>query len=901
MIGLYGESGSGKTTLVNEVAKKADHRKMFDEVISITVSQTPNIRDIQKQTEHLSLWFTKKERILVIVDSLWREFNLKDIGVCLNDFNKGAMKIIVITSDQHVCTLMNCQKEIHLGILSEDESWILFQKHAQVDDQFSDSMDSVPRKLCDECKGLPITIKTLASSLKGKQNTEWEIALAKLRDSEALGDPLNCLKLCYDYLLKPDEAQLLQVCSLYPQEHHIPSEDLVRCALGLGIQSNRIFIQTLMNKLFESSMQMCGSVKIHDMVRDTALWIPDRQDNCKILVNVDKPLSTVAEDNRIKDCFAVSSWWYNENPSFCELHAPNLKMLLVNISAHSSLNSLDLSPLTFEGIQGLQVFSLTINYKIVPISFPQSINLLANVLTLRLNGLELGDISFIASLTTLEVLDLRCCYFNELPIELRNLKSLKLLDLSECILLEKTYNRAIGKCSQLEELYASKCYPDEYVHEIILDIGILQNLQRFVLGDPIIPESTKSLQLRDFNISKLRTSNKNILQIAETFSLKGLHGGCKNIIPDMVGFVGGMNKLSSLHLTKCEQIECIFDATCNFLEYDLIPRLVELRLNSMNHLTELCHGPPQQVLQFFEKLQLLDIDLCTGLHIIFPRQCNLQNLKILRLYQCKTDEVLFSESVARSLQQLEELAIGYCINLKHLIASGGCKHGGFNTSEEIIPAPANSHFFMTNLREVEISTCESLESIFPIFYVEGLPRLQKMDISNNLKLKYVFGECDHERLSSYQYQNHVLLPHLEALTLSELPNLTGMCPEHCHAKWPPQSLWKLTLHNCPKFVGPWFNFMVGYDQRTHHLNENSPAMLKHLKLSGLPELYSISDWAGPAPKQMWSFQCLQRLKVARCYELKCVFSMETPRSLPELMELCIYNCQELEQIVAANE
>jgi hypothetical protein len=78
-------------------------------------------------------------------------------------------------------------------------------------------------------------------------------------------------------------------------------------------------------------------------------------------------------------------------------------------------------------------------------------------------------------------------------------------------------------------------------------------------------------------------------------------------------------------------------------------------------------------------------------------------------------------------------------------------------------------------------------------------------------------------------------------------------------------------------------------------------MLKHLKLSGLPELYSISDWAGPAPKQMWSFQCLQRLKVARCYELKCVFSMETPRSLPELMELCIYNCQELEQIVAANE
>jgi hypothetical protein len=139
--------------------------------------------------------------------------------------------------------------------------------------------------------------------------------------------------------------------------------------------------------------------------------------------------------------------------------------------------------------------------------------------------LELGDISFIASLTTLEVLDLRRCYFNELPIELGNLKSLKLLDLSECIVLEKTYNRAIGKCSQLEELYASKCSPDEYVHEIILDIGILPNLQRFVFGDPITRERARVVQLSDFNISKLSTTNKNILQIAETISLIGLHGG----------------------------------------------------------------------------------------------------------------------------------------------------------------------------------------------------------------------------------------------------------------------------------------------------------------------------------------------------------------------------------------
>jgi Leucine-rich repeat (LRR) protein len=491
-------------------------------------------------------------------------------------------------------------------------------------------------------------------------------------------------------------------------------------------------------------------------------------------------------------------------------------MLLVNISAHSSLNSLDLSPLTFEGIQGLQVFSLTINYKIIPISFPPSIQLLTNVRTLRLNGLKLGDISFIASLTTLEVLDLRRCYFDDLPFVITNLKSLKLLDLSECHFCQYWYNGAIGKCSQLEEVYASKCYPHKYVNKVIMDICNLQNLQRFVLGDPIIPESTRALQVNGFNTSKLKTSNKNILQIAETISLKGLYGECKNIIPDMVGVVGGMNSLSTLHLAECGEIECIFDATYDFKEDDLIPRLVELRFEFMDNLTELCHGPTLQVLHFFEKLEVLDIDHCWKLRIIFPRQCNLRNLKILSLSYCKTDEVLFSESVAESLQQLEQLTIRECNDLKHIIAPSGSEHGGCS-SEEIIPAQMNSHLFMTNLSDVNIDYCKRLESIFPLCYVEGVPRLQKMHISHSPNLNYVFGKCDHEHLS---YKNNAMLPYLETLNLTYLQNLIGMLPENYQANWPSQSLRILDIQGCHKLAIPWFNLNAG-NQSQHHLNEVS--------------------------------------------------------------------------------
>ncbi|PNX90417.1 disease resistance (CC-NBS-LRR class) family protein, partial [Trifolium pratense] len=221
-----------------------------------------------------------------------------------------------------------------------------------------------------------------------------------------------------------------------------------------------------------------------------------------------------------------------------------------------------------------------------------------------------------------------------------------------------------------------------------------------------------------------------------------------------------------------------------------------------------------------------------------------------------TDEVLFSESVAQSLQQLEQVTIERCDELKHIIASSGSDHGGCNTSEEIVPAPMNSHFLMSKLRNIDILNCKSLESIFPICYVEGLAQLQNMSIEKAPKLEYVFGKCDHENHSSH----HVMLPHLKTLNLISLYNLIGMCPENCQAKWPSQSPTTINIQGCSKLAIPWFN-----------LNE------------------------------IWSLQCLQSLTLADCEELKCLFSMETHTSLPELMYLSVSNCQELEQIVAANE
>ncbi|AES70425.2 NB-ARC domain disease resistance protein [Medicago truncatula] len=211
---------------------------MFDKVISITASQTQNIRDIhgkmadmlnlklneeseEGRAQRLWLSLTENKRILVIVDDLWN--------------------ILVTTRNQQVCTSMDCQKNIHLELLSKDESWTLFQKHAKITDKFSKSMDGLPRELCDKCKGLALAIVTMASCLKGKHKSEWDVALHKMRNSSAFDDhdegvrnALSCLELSYKYLQNKEAELLFLLCSIFPEDCNISTDDLILYAIGLG-------------------------------------------------------------------------------------------------------------------------------------------------------------------------------------------------------------------------------------------------------------------------------------------------------------------------------------------------------------------------------------------------------------------------------------------------------------------------------------------------------------------------------------------------------------------------------------------------------------------------------------------------------------------------------------------
>ncbi|KAI4332269.1 hypothetical protein L6164_017192 [Bauhinia variegata] len=418
---------------------------------------------------------------------------------------------------------------------------------------------------------------------------------------------------------------------------------------------------------------------------------------------------------------------------------------------------------------------------------------------------------------------------------------------------------AIGELSEIEELYVSGVEYDE--------IGWVDPSPSFV---------------DNINISSLSASMKNLLQKAEYVHFRG---DCQNFVPNVVRAVGGMKDLVVLYLDSCSEMECVVDTTSKQVDVEL-PASVGLHLWYMTNLKEVCRGPPP--VGFFEKLQELFIDYFQQLHNIFPRECKLPKHKILNIHGCRA-AVLFSVSVAQSLSQLEELIIGHCEELKHIITEQE-DGGDTNTGKEIVPASHNSHLILPNLKTLSVRSCEKLESICPISCIEGLEKLEEIELVNDSQLKYVFGQYDQRDHSSRQKNIQIQFPMLKELTLNGLYNLRGICPEKYH---PRQSLslhylQKLNVTKCDK-LKCLFPIIVS----------KSLPELTSLKVDYCEELEELMEENIDHKNLSDAQVCFPKLKLIQmsfCKKLKSLLPVAWARMLPQLSVLYISHADKLKVV-----
>ncbi|XP_028757993.1 probable disease resistance protein At4g27220 [Neltuma alba] len=941
MIGLYGMGGSGKTTLVTEVGKEAKKSNLFDLVIFTTVSQTPNIRKIQdeiadmfnlkldEQSEagrarRLSMRLSNRERILIIFDDVWAGIHLKDVGIPLEDYR--GCKILLTTRRQQVCSLMDCERKIPLHLLSDEESWTLFQKHARNVDE---SLSNVAQGIVRECKGLPIAIQAVGASLKGKSVAEWKQALNRLRKSkpidveEGVRDAFPCLQLSYDYLRSNEAKSLFLTCCMYPEDANILIEDLFRIMIGLdmceelnSLEEARNKVGACVNILVDSCLLMRsekykGRLRMHDVVRDVALWI-SRQENRNIVVNLEKDMK-MATNGSIKDCYAFTSWCNEKSQFPPQFDAPKLEILLLNDIGDER----ELSEANFAGMGLLKVLQIHCPYKGLVgsrlLSLPHSMNLLTNLRTLILRNYQLGDdLSWVLGLKRLEVLDLKDSRFEDLPQGLEELSKLKLLDLD--YIGEQSF-KIIKRCTQLQEFYVQKIRTTLRPGKCLLKDAGFPRLKRYKLqiinkysvstfsGDHqhLMHFHSKALSLQELKISALSPFIKDLLQQAEFVCLYRCDVGCKNIVPDFVQVAGGMNELTTSCLQFCSDLECLVDATSHEIETWLFPKVINLRLESLANLKVIWCGPPQ--LCFFEKLQELHISHCPKLTSLFPK------------------------CVVRAILLLQKLNINGCSELKNII-----EEDGDGANSEIISASNNSaSLVFSKLKSLTIIDCDKLEYVFSNSCVQGLEQLEEVCISGASQLKYAFGQHEDEH-----QEVQIKLPALKSLELNGLKNLLSIFPKTIHSSCP--RLREMQCVKCPKFKDSFVNITVGSTiNMDNQLNSGISAPLSFLnleklkvddcstedilfrleedvltkrtsqskltsslnalKLKNLPDLKFV--WSGPMEKL--SLRNLREFRVSGCNNLKTIFSPVILKRMPPLKCLEISDCDELEEIASSAE
>ncbi|KAG7940929.1 hypothetical protein I3843_16G011300 [Carya illinoinensis] len=479
MIAICGMGGIGKTEMAKEIARRVKADGLFHEVATVVVSQTPNLTKIQGELAEMlgarlnaeSLQgraneiysrLTKSKSVLVILDDVWDPLDLEDVGV-YNALKEKSCKILLTSRSEETCNQMRFQKIFPVGLLSKDEAWNLFREMAG-DCINTPNLISIAEQVVKECAHLPIAIVTVGSALRNKRNEyEWKAALQQLKMSIPQYIPglhpkvYSSIEFSYKYLGSDEAKSCFLLCCLYPEDHDVPIEHLVRYGVAKRflngssiVERIREHVNTIVRNLQRSNLLLDSEydecIKMHDIVRDVAISIASREEH-GFMVELDRRLVEWPQKDTY-DGYTTISLLLGEMKGHPDgLKCPKLQLLRLSCLKDSEILPGNL----FNGMNELKMLSFEGCFSLK--SLPPSIQILENLRMLNLESCHLRDVSAIGSLRKLEILGFRDSEIEELPHEIGNLSQLKLLDMKGCRSLKQIAAGVLSSLSHLQELY----------------------------------------------------------------------------------------------------------------------------------------------------------------------------------------------------------------------------------------------------------------------------------------------------------------------------------------------------------------------------------------------------------------------------------------------------------------
>ncbi|KAE8725169.1 hypothetical protein F3Y22_tig00009009pilonHSYRG00183 [Hibiscus syriacus] len=830
IIGVYGMGGVGKTTLVKEVAGKANERQLFSEVVLLTIKQTPDMQKIQEEiAEKLGMTISennidvraarlrerlgKENRVLVILDDIWKFLDIRALGIPSADQHKGC-KILITSRKLFVLKSMGSQKRLPIDVLKEDEAWNLFKYAAGPIAERSD-LQSTAMKVSKKCAGLPLAITTVAKALKHKENLyEWKDALEQLKPSEINSEGItaeaySAIEMSYRYLEREELKYTFLLCCI--MGHNAVFEDLLKYCWGLGLfhglgtmEKVRNRVLTLVNELRDSSLLLAGSTPesfdMHDVVRDIAISIASRDDRRWLALGKEDVFEEWEDTMRNSHLVSLKYAKVSQLPD--ELECPNLTFF----SMHGSV---EVPNPFFKGMQRLNVLEFTgTNFT----TLPSSLGFLKTLCTLRLIGCDVEDIVILGELENLEILDLRRSRMDMLPKEIGHLTKLKLLDLSSCVFLKLISPNVLSKLSKLEELYLYNSFDGWEIEGIenprskaslmeLQHLSRLATLEVHIPNAEAIPKEYLFLEkMGRFKISigdkkwdsyddrGMETSRMLKLEINKSIDLvEGIYKLLSRKIESLYlhGWKDVVERLCDLNAESFEQLRFIKVENCNMLK-NLFSFSIAKRLHQLEELEVSCPALEELYLSSIggiEKIWHIDVQfplMSFGVQSLksLVSFCNEMEWVTEGILEATEEERIGRISVFPKLDNLELIFLpklkGFCFginpiefpSLRDLTITGCSDLNAFvfynGKSREVVPYIFHEKCTFPNLHQLTLGENAGTKDI--ICHCEGQQQQQLLShYFGNLKV-IKLGEHHKQLLPSYLFPL-LALPNLQTLEI----------------------------------------------------------------------------------------------------------------------------------------
>ncbi|KAJ0102166.1 hypothetical protein Patl1_04635 [Pistacia atlantica] len=398
----------------------------------------------------------------------------------------------------------------------------------------------------------------------------------------------------------------------------------------------------------------------------------------------------------------------------------------------------------------------------------------------------------------------------------------------------------------------------------------------------------------------------------------------------------GFNNLEDLRIWNC-RVKVVFqlgDLAVDGQSHQLsFPSLKKFDLRGLKELEGLCNGS-QHVLSL-QNLTTLNISYCDKLTCIFSASCarNMLQLRSLSVEGCKDLEQILVEDDDDHLPvlfpNLSQIHVKWCDKLKCIVPisiARGLQLQERDVRQNFQLKEASVHEEKANLMDEKVNMLPQLEELTivyapqlkSIFYFENVTEWYGKDIQlPKLRKLLFFGLAN---LISFCPENcHSTWPALEEFWIHQCPNLTMPFLDQVRV----QNLMKeklrvLCIGDCNNLCGGTSLFSCGFnnleylriwncgvkvvfqlgdlavDGQSHQLSFPS---LKKLDLGGLKELEGLCNGS----KHVLSLQNLTTLSICSCHRLTHIFSTTFARNMLQLETLSVEGCMELQQIVVEDD